>query len=483
MRVYVFSVFFFLLSFLCLADDAKGDHEVEVVGDKNYSNSTLVYDGIDVSNYQKDINWDATVKDSNIKYVYIKATEGASHKQHRYRRNVEHARQRGIKVGSYHFMTTTAPIQAQFENFISVVRPEEQDLVPLLDVEKKGNWSNKQLQDSVMKFAKLLEDYYGCKPMIYASSNYFNNYLGEPFKNYPLFIARYSQNEPQLSYGAKWILWQFSDRGRIEGIDALVDLSRFNKGCGVKDIAYHYNSKPETPARRSHGDVPRPKRDRSEQPAVPPRPQQNNGGGNASSDNAPKSEAQRRGEENERRRQRLEEENRKKEEERRKKEEEKRKKEEEKRRKEEEKRKREEQKRQQELERKQQELERKQQEQERKRQEQERKRQEQERKRQEEMSRRRSNEQAQERMREQKEREAENNLAAQQRREQQRREELEQTRRERIDNERRAEASVPSTPSAPRNPNPRKPVANQSSADNEEVHYDNTHRRNRGSNK
>lgn len=482
MRVYVFSVFFFLLSFLCLADDAKGDHEVEVVGDKNYSNSTLVYDGIDVSNYQKDINWDATVKDSNIKYVYIKATEGASHKQHRYRRNVEHARQRGIKVGSYHFMTTTAPIQAQFENFISVVRPEEQDLVPLLDVEKKGNWSNKQLQDSVMKFAKLLEDYYGCKPMIYASSNYFNNYLGEPFKNYPLFIARYSQNEPQLSYGAKWILWQFSDRGRIEGIDALVDLSRFNKGCGVKDIAYHYNSRPEKPARRSHGDVPRPKRDRSEQPAVPPRPQQN-GGGHASSDNAPKSEAQRRGEENERRRQRLEEENRKKEEERRKKEEEKRKKEEEKRRKEEEKRKREEHKRQQELERKQQELERKQQEQERKRQEQERKRQEQERKRQEEMSRRRSNEQAQERMREQKEREAENNLAAQQRREQQRREELEQTRRERIDNERRAEASVPSTPSAPRNPNPRKPVANQSSADNEEVHYDNTHRRNRGSNK
>ena len=53
-----------------------------------------------------------------------------------------------------------------------MVRPDEQDLIPLLDVETREGWTIKQLQDSVMKFAQLLEEYYGCKPMIYTSSSY-----------------------------------------------------------------------------------------------------------------------------------------------------------------------------------------------------------------------------------------------------------------------------------------------------------------------
>lgn len=40
----------------------------------------LVYDGIDVSSYQEDIDWSATASDKNIKFVYVKATEGTSYK-------------------------------------------------------------------------------------------------------------------------------------------------------------------------------------------------------------------------------------------------------------------------------------------------------------------------------------------------------------------------------------------------------------------
>ena len=516
MRVYVLAVLLCLCSLRCLAVD-DNDQEVKVVGDKNYTNNAaLVYDGIDISNYQKDINWDATAKDKHIKYVYIKATEGASHKQHRYRRNIEHARQRGIKVGSYHFMTTTAPIQKQFENFISVVRPEEQDLIPLLDVEKRNGWSIKQLQDSVMKFAKLLENYYGCRPMIYASSNYFNNYLGAQFKHYPLFIARYSKSEPQLSYGAKWILWQFSDCGRIEGIDALVDLSRFNKGCGVKDIAYHHKGshQPSKP-RRNNGDVPRPRpREKKEQPAVPPPQQRGNAGTQPT--RTEKSEAQKRGEENERRRQKQEEERRKKEEEKRRKEEEKRRKEEEKKRQEQEKKRQEQEKKRQEQEKKRQEQERKRQEQEKQRQAAEMKQQAQERRHQEELARQRqleedkrlaeqqrqqqerdrqrSQAQAQERMRREKQRQQQELAQEQEKRDRQRKDELEQARQERIEKQRHQQqaagnqskpasgkqqqvastqppASRHQAPTRPQAPRPRKPGGNQSSADNDEVHY------------
>ena len=154
---------------------------------------------------------------------------------------------------SYHFLRTTSTIKDQFENFTRAVKKSEQDLVPLIDVETKRGWTPQQLRDSVKAFADLLEDYYGCRPMIYTSSSFFNSYLASTFSGYPLFIARYATSEPQLTNGAKWILWQFSDRGQIQGIDAHVDLCRFNKGYTVNDILMR--GKRIRPQRRSRSIV------------------------------------------------------------------------------------------------------------------------------------------------------------------------------------------------------------------------------------
>lgn len=211
--------------------------EQEVVIDGEKPGTVLVYDGIDVSSYQKDIDWATTAKDPNIKFVYVKATEGATYTSRHYVQNMRNARKHGVKVGSYHFLRTGSRIRDQFENFIRAAKKQEQDLIPLIDVEVRNGWTNQQLRDSVKAFADLLEDYYGCKPMIYTSSSFFNNLLGIAFADYPLFIARYATTEPQIN-GAKWILWQFSEKGRIQGIDHHVDLCRFNKGCSLKDILY-----------------------------------------------------------------------------------------------------------------------------------------------------------------------------------------------------------------------------------------------------
>ena len=426
MRVYVTLLFSLLLSLTIHAGD-DDEHEVKVVGDKNYSNNaTLVYDGIDVSNYQKDINWQATAEDPSIQYVYVKATEGASHRQHRYRRNIEHARQRGIKVGSYHFLSTTSPIRQQFENFISMAKPEEQDLIPLLDVETQAGWTVKQLQDSVALFMNLLEEYYGCKPMLYTNVSYFNNKLGSYFKQYPLFIARYAKNEPQLHFGAKWILWQFSDCGVINGIDEKVDLSRFNKGCSLKDITYR-----STRSKRI---------DRNRQ-------------------NVPRPDAQKRGEENAKKRQKMEEKLKREAEKRereRLKEQQKREKELEKQRKEQEKRERE--------------LEKKRLEQEKKmREQQEKQRKEEERQRRED-EKRKSRENAQARMKAEKERAAKQQQQDKQLADQKRKDELERAKQERLAKEREAEAAASTTAKPASKPKSRK-NSNQSSADNDEIKY------------
>ena len=195
----------------------------------------LVYDGIDVSSYQEDIDWSATASDKNIKFVYVKATEGTSYKSRHYQYNIENARKHGLRVGSYHFYRPNIPVIKQFQNFTSIVKLDEQDLVPLIDIETKGGLTGAQVADSVLAFARLLERHYGCRPMIYTGSSFYNSYLRGRLAGYKLFIARYSKYPPRLA-DATWTLWQFSERGRIAGIDSYVDLCRFNTGCNLNSI-------------------------------------------------------------------------------------------------------------------------------------------------------------------------------------------------------------------------------------------------------
>ena len=207
---------------------------------QTFNADNALFDGIDVSKHQGYIDWAQLKNNTKIKFVYIKATEGTDYVDPRYKENIRNARKHGFKVGSYHYLTTKSSATTQFHNFIRTANREEQDLLPVIDVEVIGRWSSQQLRDSLKVFADLVEDYYGCKPLIYTSEKFFTKHLGRAFADYPLFIAKYSNAQPNIGY--KWIIWQFSDYGLfktgVKGNNGLVDLSRFNKGCTVNDIIY-----------------------------------------------------------------------------------------------------------------------------------------------------------------------------------------------------------------------------------------------------
>ena len=207
---------------------------------KTVNTATADFDGIDVSRHQGRINWEELKKNSKIKFVYIKATEGSDYIDPTYLENIRNARKHGFKVGSYHFLSTRSSVVTQFMNFAKTVKRDEQDLLPVIDVEKIKPWSSQQLRDSLKVFADMVEDYYGCKPLIYTSEKFFTSNLGRAFADYPLFIAKYSTVAPNIGY--KWIIWQFADNGlfksAVKGNYGEVDLSRFNKGCSVNDILY-----------------------------------------------------------------------------------------------------------------------------------------------------------------------------------------------------------------------------------------------------
>lgn len=225
-----FCTIFILFVVLLLFSACKAREEVQ--------NYTLTgYDGIDVSRHNGRIDWKKVSKNRNIKYVYIKATEGYGHVDRNYLFNATQAHKHRLKVGIYHYFTSKNSAVKQFSWFKFHANQTWQDLIPVVDVEDMNGWkSNKQLQDSLAVFVRLVKAHYNRLPIIYTHRNFYNTHLAPRFNHHYLFIASYSSRMPIIVGGASFDIWQYSDKGRIKGIDGYVDLSRMSKKMNLKKM-------------------------------------------------------------------------------------------------------------------------------------------------------------------------------------------------------------------------------------------------------
>ena len=196
--------------------------------------------GIDVSHYQGNIDWARVANETNIKFVYIKATEGSTYKDSLYRRNTEQARQAGIAVGSYHYFHPNVPVATQYNNFMSLVDLSTQDLIPVVDIEEKGRKPSKQICDSLDKFSSMVLAQWGTRPIIYTHQRFYNYLLQRSFDDHILWIARYGafkfKPSPSLEDARECTIWQYSNRGIVEGIKGQVDLNTLHDDANITDI-------------------------------------------------------------------------------------------------------------------------------------------------------------------------------------------------------------------------------------------------------
>lgn len=198
--------------------------------------------GIDVSHHQGNINWNIVALSNHSTYAYIKATENVSLVDKRYYQNISQAKEAGIPVGSYHFYSPNASPTTQLMNLTRTVpNLHNQDLIPLVDVEVRGRMPLSEFRSNLLQFLKGIENYYGVKPMIYTGVNFYNRYLSTGFSEYMFMIARYSNELPNLQGKPKFVIWQYSESGRIAGIRGNVDLSTFVDHYTLKDILIKYN--------------------------------------------------------------------------------------------------------------------------------------------------------------------------------------------------------------------------------------------------
>lgn len=196
--------------------------------------------GIDLSHYQGDVFWEMLGENTKTAYVYLKATEGGDRIDEKFERNIELAHKHGLKVGSYHFFRPRTDLRQQLENFMAQCLPGEQDLIPMIDIETLGGLKRDVFVDSLHKFLDMVEEVYHQKPLLYTFRNFYNWHLVGEVDDYPLMIAMYTDEEPVLADERDILMWQYTAKGRIVGVNGYVDKSRFLGDHGLREIRYRH---------------------------------------------------------------------------------------------------------------------------------------------------------------------------------------------------------------------------------------------------
>jgi lysozyme len=187
--------------------------------------------GIDISHYQKDINWNKIFKEQKIDFVIIRATAGIDNFDRKFIKNWKAVKDAGAIRGAYHYYRPDENSKEQADFFIKNVNLQEGDLPPILDIEKYSRvQSLTSLKNGLLNWLQIVEEYYGITPIIYTYNKFYINSIidDERFKRYPIWIAWYNINKRPDSVLKDWIFWQFTDKGKIKGIDGDVDINVFN---------------------------------------------------------------------------------------------------------------------------------------------------------------------------------------------------------------------------------------------------------------
>src|SRR3990172_403820 len=95
---------------------------------------TMPIQGIDVSYWQGDIDWNAA-REAGVRFTFIKATEGGDHLDPRFLDNWYAAKRAGVARGAYHFVYWCRPAHEQALWFMLNVPADADALPPVLDVE------------------------------------------------------------------------------------------------------------------------------------------------------------------------------------------------------------------------------------------------------------------------------------------------------------------------------------------------------------
>lgn len=192
--------------------------------------------GIDVSAFQGEIDWEKVAK-SGIKFAMIRLGYRGYGKAGRMvadeyaKANLEGAKAAGLEVGAYFFSQALSfdEVDEEIEFMLEILGDFPLDMPIVLDWEQinaDGSRSLKMdartLTDLQLYFCDIMTAK-GYRPMIYF--NWYQStrlmYLHE-LERYPFWLALY---QDRMTYPYRVEMWQYTDQGKVPGINGNVDIN------------------------------------------------------------------------------------------------------------------------------------------------------------------------------------------------------------------------------------------------------------------
>ncbi len=186
--------------------------------------------GIDVSYYQGDIDWNAVAADG-ITFAWIRVSHSTQFFDPQFETNLAGARAAGIHTGVYQYFEPGEDPIAQADLLIEALGPlEPGDMPPMIDVESADTVPPGAYADAIRSWLDRVEAATGLPPIIYTGYYYWNDNVGsDEFIDHPLWVANYNPGCPLIpDYWGTWAFHQYCACESVAGISGAVDGDTFN---------------------------------------------------------------------------------------------------------------------------------------------------------------------------------------------------------------------------------------------------------------
>lgn len=192
--------------------------------------------GIDVSKWDGEINW-KKVKESGVDFAIIRAGYGQTNADPTFKKNIEGAYKNNIIVGVYWFSYAYTNEQAHAEAKKCMETIKQYKNIILLPVffdfeydsmdyanSNKVRLNKEDVSRLTNIFCSDMQKY-GYKSGIYTNLDYANRYFNDKIlSEYDVWIAQWTT---RCTYKNKYIIWQYSAKGRVPGISTFVDMNYY----------------------------------------------------------------------------------------------------------------------------------------------------------------------------------------------------------------------------------------------------------------
>lgn len=209
----------------------------------------MMIKGIDISHWNGEIDFNK-VKKAGYEFVIIKAggSDKGFYTDSKFNKNYEKAKAAGLNVGAYYFVGKNfkgaESGKADAERFIKILSGKQFEYPVYVDIETLEYRYRDVGTDAAIAFCETMEKA-GFFCGIYASdiSGFKEMLVKDRITKYSVWVARYG-TEPK--YMKDYGMWQYSSRGRVDGIVGSVDLnySRVDYAKTIKSKGFNGFKKP-----------------------------------------------------------------------------------------------------------------------------------------------------------------------------------------------------------------------------------------------